>query len=166
MAARAEAASSSNAEPPITSPRALTTSLQARLSFINHAELPVMAAAFATKSGQLLVADGRATMRTLLVLFSAVAIGFGLAFVALLAVRATSWTPLLHPTWSETLAHLADVSRTGVWTSSSALSVPFWAALGETSLEIDHRAFAPFVDARGTRSTLRTRREMSEWFSR
>jgi|TARA_B100001540_G_scaffold57547_2_gene51865 hypothetical protein len=39
-------------------------------------------------------------------------------------------------------------------------------ALGETSLEIDHRAFAPFVDARGTRSTLRTRREMSEWFSR
>ena len=59
LAARAEAASSSNAEPPITSPRALTTSLQARLSFINHAELPVMAAAFATKSGQLLVADGR-----------------------------------------------------------------------------------------------------------
>jgi len=36
-------------------------------------------------------------------------------------------------------------------------------ALDETSLEIDHRAFAPVetsVDARGARSTLRARREM------
>ena len=36
-------------------------------------------------------------------------------------------------------------------------------ALGETSLEFDHRAIAPVetsVDARGTRSTLRARREM------
>ena len=39
--------------------RALTTSLQARHAYINHAELPVLAAAFSTKRGELLVADHR-----------------------------------------------------------------------------------------------------------
>ena len=39
--------------------RALTTSLQTRLTFVNHAELPVLAAAFASKKGQLLVVDHR-----------------------------------------------------------------------------------------------------------
>lgn len=39
--------------------RALTTSLSARHSFLNHSELPVIASAFATKTGQLLVADSR-----------------------------------------------------------------------------------------------------------
>ena len=42
-------------EPELT----LTTSLQARHSFVNHAELPIIATAASSKTGRLLVCDGR-----------------------------------------------------------------------------------------------------------
>ena len=67
-----------------------------------------------------------------LALFATAALGFGLALVALLSVRAP-WQPILDGTWQGTLGNLHHEAAGGVWTSASALSVPFWAALGETA---------------------------------
>ena len=78
-----------------------------------------------------------------LVVFTIVAVGFGLAFVGLLAVQAP-WLPILAPSWEATISHAAQLESRGgddagggghVWNLISAMSVPFWAALGEPTLD-------------------------------
>lgn len=89
-----------------------------------------------------------------------VALGFGLAFVALLSVQAPHWRPILASTWQASGANAAAAgaaARAGStagssdgeadeagWSILSALGVPFWAALGESSLDTIEQA-SPWV---------------------
>ena len=67
-----------------------------------------------------------------LVLFSSYAIGFGLAFIAVMSAQA-SWYPILTAeSWADVMEPLASGAE---WDLASALGIPFWAALGEPRLE-------------------------------
>ena len=67
-----------------------------------------------------------------LVLFSSYAIGFGLAFIAVMSAQA-SWYPILTvESWADVMEPLASGAE---WDLASALGIPFWAALGEPRLE-------------------------------
>ena len=76
-----------------------------------------------------------------LVIFSTVALGFGLTFIALMSMEAphslrhvARWQPIFGPAGEQTIANMLSGDTDEGWTSLSSLAVPFWAALGEPSL--------------------------------
>ena len=71
------------------------------------------------------------------IVFFAAALGFGLTFVAVMSMH-SSWRPGVFAWTQQTIrAPLESVGAktTDEWTVTSALGIPFWAALGELSLD-------------------------------
>ena len=78
-----------------------------------------------------LTAPLRYDISLFLLIFSSYAIGFGLAFIAIMSVQA-KWLPILYSgSWAGAVELLASDEG---WDLASALGIPLWAALGEPQL--------------------------------